>query len=80
MLAETDKLIYRKIQLLNVLETSSDSFTVSEITTKMGLSSKTTQKELDSLEEELKKFNNGIELNQVGKFINLKKKIHLIWI
>lgn len=74
MLAEIDKIIYRKIQLINVLDTSSDSHTVSEITTKMGLSLKTTQKELNSLEEELKKFNGGIELNQVGKFISLKKK------
>lgn len=74
MLAETDKIIYRKIQLLKLLEKSSDSLTIGEINTKMGLSLKTTQKELDSLKEDLTNFKYGIEMNTLGKFISFKKK------
>lgn len=79
MLAETDKIIYRKIQLLKILEVSGDNLTIGEINTKMGLSLKTTRKELDSLEEDLTDFKYGIEVNKSGKFISLKKKIHLAW-
>lgn len=74
MLAETDKIIYRKIQLLKVLDASNDYLKTVDLANFLDLSLKTVQKELESLIEDLKNSSYAVKLEKVGNLYRFIKK------
>lgn len=75
MLAETDKIIYRKIQLLKVLDASNDYLKTVDLANFLDLSLKTVQKELESLIEDLKNSSYAVKLEKVGNLYRFIKKL-----
>lgn len=74
MLEKTDKIIYRKIKLLKLLDMAIDDMAIDDICTIMGLSKKTIQKELTELKEDLAVLKYKVKISKRKSHYKLEKE------